>query len=123
MLESKTVKAPKIQREPEEKLITLTYRNNKFIPPDPAKPVQVIKGDTLNFKCDTDLKKPKMVITLDEKFFRPAIFTSGGPPVEVIKNLEKRSHYKCVFSGTGPDGKHYSYDSDQGGGYGSFVVP
>jgi len=76
--------------------------------------------NTLGFKCSTDLEGAKMSIHLNKKYFRPATFTNGDPPVKVIENIEKggRYSYDCHFSGT-RKGKPAPYDARGGG----FVIP
>ena len=104
------------QRQP--KVITLIYRGEQFVRP---KDVPASEGDTITFICDTDLEDCEMVITLDEKFFRPAIFKNNDSPVKPVKlmyNLDEPSEYKCHFSGT-RGGKPYPYKGPAGG----FIIP
>jgi hypothetical protein len=110
-----------LKRKPKELIITLTYRNGKFIP---HRAVRVKKCDTLLFEFSTDLEDPKMTITFQDKtLFRPARFKSDSPkPITVEDNLKKRSHYDCVFSGK-RDGEIYHYKSGAAGNYGGFVDP
>ena len=112
------VSEPSTHRKPMRQDVTLIYRNGRFVLPTDT---HVIMGDTLNFKCDTDLGSAEMVVRLkSKKYFRPAKFTNGGPPVEVVKKLNKgrRYGYVCQFDGT-RGGKSYSY----GGPAGGFIVP
>ena len=118
MLANNNTGKPSTRKKPKRQNVTLIYRNGKFVPPPP---VHVIKGDTLNFKCDTDLGNAEMMIRIkSKKYFRPAKFTIGGPPVEVVKPLNKgrRYGYVCQFDGT-LGRQPVSY----GGPAGGFIVP